>query len=353
MAIVITDDDARRHLSMPDCIEAMRVCFRDFANGEAASLPRVRYTIPNGEPNQSYYANVHVGAVPSVGMACVRAGTHIINDSAYEDDRRSMRNPEPINWAVVILYDIKTSEPLAFMHESHVSGVRVGATSGVAVDEIARADASVLAVLGTGRQGRAHMEAVCAVRPIKEVRVYSPTSEHLSSFIDQMAQPGLKMIAAASEREAVDGADIICCTTNTTTPVLKGEWLSSGQMVVSIANSDRTIERREVDAEVFARASDIVIHDWDSVQVNNQIELLECLENGAVDRENVHLLGDIVAGKTTVKSTPDNIVYYKSNTGLAMQFAAAGAIIYEGLMKVGTNRSIPREWLAAEQYGIG
>ena len=66
------------------------------------------------------------------------------------------------------------------------------------------------------------------------------------------------------------------------------------------------------------------------------------------------MLGDIFAGKAQVKSTPDNIVYYKNNTGLAMQFAAAGAIIHRNMMKAGgTNRVIPREWLAAEQYGIG
>ena len=118
MAIIITDEDARRHLSMKECIDAMRVCFRDFADGSAVSLPRVRYTIDNGDEDKSYYANVHVGAVPSFGVACVRAGSHVIDNTAYSRDRRSMRNPEPVNWAVVVLYDIKTSEPIAFMHES-------------------------------------------------------------------------------------------------------------------------------------------------------------------------------------------------------------------------------------------
>ena len=352
MTIVITDDDARRHLSMKECIDAMRTVFGDFAKGEAVSLPRVRYTVESGKPDVSYYANVHVGAAPSFGMACVRAGSHMIDDSAYEGGRRSMRNPEPVNWSVVILYDIETSEPLAFLHESHVSGVRVGATSAVAMDEIAREDASVLGLFGTGRQARAHCEAICTVRPIRRVRVYSPNPAHLGAFVRSMKLPGVDIAAMPNARSVVDGADIVCSTTNSTEPVVRGEWLREGQTVMSIGNSDPTVTRREVDAEVFARASDIVIHDWDSVHANNQIELVERIESGDVDRERIHLLGDIVAGRTVVKSTPDNIVYYKSNTGLAMQFAAAGAILYRKL-KDASNRVVPREWLASEQYGIG
>ena len=353
MPIVITDDDARRHLTMADCIDAMRTCFRDFAENKAVSLPRVRYTIASGEANQSYYANVHVGAVPSSGIACVRAGSHLIADAAYADNRRSMRNPEPFNWTVVILYDIKTSEPVAFLHESHVSGVRVGATAGLAVDEIAQDDAAVLGLLGTGRQSRAHCEAICTVRPIKRVQVFSPNREHLKAFIAEAARPGVEMVAMADARSVVDGADIICCATNTTEPVLFGEWLREGQTVISIANSDATVTRREVDEATFARAADIVINDWDSVHANNQIELLEPIDAGLVDRNRVHLLGDIAAGRVEVKSRPDNIVYYKNNTGLAMQFAAVGAILYRKLNEAGTDRVIPREWLASEQYGIG
>ena len=352
MTIVITDDDARRHLSMKECIDAMRTVVGDFAEGDAVSLPRVRYTVESGKPDVSYYANVHVGAAPSFGMACVRAGSHMIDDSAYEGGRRSMRNPEPVNWSVVILYDIETSEPLAFLHESHVSGVRVGATSAVAMDEIAREDASVLGLFGTGRQARAHCEAICTVRPIRRVQVYSPNPAHLGAFVRSMKLPDVDIAAMPNARSVVDGADIVCSTTNSTEPVVLGEWLREGQTVMSIGNSDPTVTRREVDADVFARASDIVIHDWDSVHANDQIELLERIESGDVDRERIHLLGDIVAGRAVVKSTPDNIVYYKSNTGLAMQFAAAGAILYRKL-KDASNRVVPREWLASEQYGIG
>lgn len=76
------------------------------------------------------------------------------------------------------------------------------------------------------------------------------------------------------------------------------------------------------------------------------------MEKGLVRRENVHTLGDIVAGKARLCGERDAIVYYKNNTGLAIQFAACGAILYRKLMAEGTNRVIPREWFAAGQYGL-
>ena len=97
----------------------------------------------------------------------------------------------------------------------------------------------------------------------------------------------------------------------------------------------------------FARASEIMINDWDSVAANRQIELSGPIAAGLVKRENVHELGDVVTGKVTLKRDPNGIVFYKNNTGLAMQFAACGAILHRKLMAEGTNRTIPTEWFAS------
>ena len=105
--------------------------------------------------------------------------------------------------------------------------------------------------------------------------------------------------------------------------------------------------RREVDETTFARASTIIINDWDSVSANRQVELLEPIEKGLVRREAVHTLGDLVAGKVKLRARPDGIVYYKNNTGLAMQFAACGAILHRKLAAEGTTRTIPLEWFAS------
>lgn len=352
MPIMITDDDAIRLLSISEAIDAMRVAFADLAQGRAVNPPRLRYSSQTPDPQRRYFANIHAGALQSYRVACVRAGSHFMLNDDRDGQRRTLDNPEAFNWSVITLYDLATAEPLAFMHETHLSGFRVGATTGLAVAEMARDDASVLALFGTGNQAYPNCRAICAVRPIRRVQVFSPNPEHRADFVARMANENVEVVAVDDPRAAIKGADIVCCATNAKLPVLNGEWLETGQMVITIVNSDVIDTRSEVDPTTFARASSIVVNDWDSVVANRQIELLDPIEKGIVKRESVHELGDVVTGKVKLRQQPNSILYYKNNTGLAIQFAACGAVLYNKLMKEGTNRVIPREWFASQKYSI-
>jgi ornithine cyclodeaminase/alanine dehydrogenase-like protein (mu-crystallin family) len=345
MSIIITDADAERLISIPEAIDAMRVAFRDLAEGRAVNPPRLRYSAGTPDPTRRYTANIQAGAVESAGVACVRAGSAFSPVQAA--DGRKVNVADDVNYTIVILYDLRTGEPLAFMHETYLSGLRVGATSALAVSLAAREDASVLGLFGTGMQAAPNCRAICAVRPIKRVQVFSPNPAHRAAFVQEMAGEKFETIAVDDPREVVRGAHVVACATNSKVPVLNGEWLEGGQMVVTIANSDVINARHEVDETTFARASEIIINDWDSVEANRQVELSGPLAKGLVKRENVHELGDIVAGKAALKRDPGGIVFYKNNTGLAMQFAACGAILHRKLLAEGTNRTIPTEWFAS------
>jgi ornithine cyclodeaminase/alanine dehydrogenase-like protein (mu-crystallin family) len=345
MAIVITDEDAERLLSIPEAVEAMRVAFRDLAEGKAVNPPRLRYSAGTPDPARRYTANIHAGAVESFGVACVRAGYAFAPTKAA--DKRKVNVVSDVNWSMILLLDLNSGEPLAFMHETYLSGFRVGATSALAVAQTAREDAEVLGLFGTGMQAFPNARAICAARPIRKVKVYSPNAAHRADFVRRMAGEKVETIAVDDPREVVRNADIVCCATNAKVPVFEGAWLEPGQTVVSIANSDVINARHEVDETTFARASHIVINDWTSVEANRQVELLTPLAKGLVKRENVHELGDIVAGKVKLERGRDDIVYYKNNTGLATQFAACGAILYRKLIAEGTNRTIPRDWFAS------
>jgi len=352
MTIIITDGDVRRLLPMRDCIEAMGVAFADLADGVAVNRPRMRYLARHPDPERKYLANVHVGAVPSYGIACVRAGSQIIRPPGAANDRRLFENPQAFNWGIVILYSIETAEPLALMHEFALSGMRVGATIGVAVDKIARRDAATLGLFGTGKQARSALEAVALVRSIRRVNVYSPSAEHRAAFVREMCRDGIDVVAVDGARAVVADADIVCCATNAMNPVFDGEWLEEGQLVVSIANSDVTNKRSEVDRRTYERASAVIINDWESVIENDQTELLDPIKEGVVRREQVHELGDILLGKVHVAQPPkgsgEGIIYYKNNSGLAIQFAAAGGIIYRKALAEGSNKTIPTEWLGSD-----
>jgi alanine dehydrogenase len=353
MAIIITDADVKRLLPMRDCIDAMRVAFGDLAIGAAVNRPRVRYLAKHPDPERKYLANVHVGAVPSYGVACVRAGSQVIRPPSAANDRRLYENPQAFNWGIVILYSIETAEPLALMHEFGLSGMRVGATTAVAVDQIARADAATLGLFGTGKQARCALEAVRLVRPIRRVNVYSPNAAHRAVFAHDMSGDGIDVVAVDDAHWAVAGADIVCCTTTAMRPVFDGNSLEDGQVVVSIANSDVTNKRSEVDRSTYERATTVVVNDWESVMENDQTELLDPIKDGVIRREQVHELGDLILGKVRVSQPPRQrpragIIYYKNNSGLAIQFAAAGAIVYRKALAEGSSKIIPTEWLGSD-----
>lgn len=352
MPIIITDDDAMRLLSIPEAIDAMRVAFHDLATGKAVNPPRLRYSSATPDPRRRYFANIHAGAVQTYEVACVRAGSHFMLMDERNAERRTLDNPDPVNWTIIILYSLKTGEPLAFMHETHLSGFRVGATTGLAVSQCAREDSAVLGLFGTGSQAFPNCRAICAVRPIRTVKVYSPSAAHREAFRKRMENEKVEVILVDDPRDVVRGSDIVCSATNSKVPVIRGEWLEPGQTVVSICNSDVIDKRHEVDEATFASADDIVINDWKSVIGNGQTELLDPIEKGLVDRARVHELGDIVAGKASGRRSRDAIVYYKNNTGLAIQFAACGAILHRKLMAEGPGKVIPAEWLSSRKYSL-
>ena len=215
-------------------------------------------------------------------------------------DRRLYENPQAFNWGIVILYSIETAEPLALLHEFYLSGMRVGATTGMAVDQVARKDAATLGLFGTGKQARSAFEAIALVRPIRRVNVYSPSAEHRTAFARDMARDGIEVVAVAEPRAAVAGADVVCCCTTAMKPVFDGDWLEDGQFVVSIANSDVTNKRSEVDRRTYERASAIIVNDWESVIDNDQSELLDPIAQGVIRREQVHELGALVNGTVSI-----------------------------------------------------
>ena len=171
-----------------------------------------------------------------------------------------------------------------------------------------------------------------------------------------MARDGIDVVAVTDAKAAVAGADIVCCATTSMKPVFDGDWLADGQLVVSIANSDVTNKRSEVDRRTYERATAIIVNDWETVVDNDQTELIDPIKEGVIRQDQVHELGDLLTGKVTIRQPPRGaamakgapLIYFKNNSGLAIQFAAAGGIIYKKAMAQANNKTIPTEWLGSD-----
>jgi ornithine cyclodeaminase/alanine dehydrogenase-like protein (mu-crystallin family) len=230
-----------------------------------------------------------------------------------------------------------------------MSAIRVGATTGIANRALARKNAKVVGIFGSGNEARTNLEAICAVRDIEVVRVYSPNKEHRDRFAEEMTELlNVEVQPVTSAEAVVRGSDIVMCATNSSEPVFNGNWLEPGQLVTTIANTDGVHRRTEADATTMLRADFIVMNNTETAITNQQRELLDLIDGGNFGWDKVIELGQVLIGAHPGRSDDGQILYYKSNTGVGVQFAATGALIYEACKKQGLGRELPSEWFGAD-----
>jgi len=348
--LIINDDDVQRLLPMEEAIRAMEESYREVAEGKGKNLPRMRIRTKPESENLTYFFNCIPGLLPSRGVMAVRLDS-IVRE--FRKERSTGRMAGDQYCGSVILYSLKTGEPLAVVADFSLSGIRVGATTAVAVNYMARKNSERVALFGSGKQARTNLEAVSKVRKLTEVRVYSPNPEHRRLFAEEMTPLiGAEIIPVDAPSKAIEGADIILCMANSMSPVFDGTSLRPGTHVASIsAGRDRAatevsgMVRREIDDATLERSALIVISSKEQISWDEQKELDG--QRGAKDGDwgKVVELGDLLTKKVSGRRNDDEINLYASNTGTGNQFAAAGAIVYEKAKAQGIGRELPTEWL--------
>jgi len=222
---------------------------------------------------------------------------------------------DPSHQALVAVFDAETGTPQAVMDGTHITAVRTGASSAVATRALAREDARVLAVLGAGVQGRSHLDAVRRVRDFREVRVASRTFEHAQALAQEA-----DAVAVESFEKAARGADIVCCCTHASEPVLRREWLAPGTHVCSVGASQEgpELDRATVAAGLLCVESRVAFQPPPA----GAFELQGLRPDDAVE------LGEVLAGTRPGRTSDDQLTVYKS-MGHAVEDAAAAALVLE------------------------
>jgi ornithine cyclodeaminase/alanine dehydrogenase-like protein (mu-crystallin family) len=235
--------------------------------------------------------------------------------------------------------------------DDHIPSVlRVGATSGVAAKALARADARVMGLLGSGEQARTQVLAACAVRPIKTVKVFSPTRANRERFARELTvKTGVEVTAVDTAEEAVRESDLVTAATNTVDPVIKGGWLAEGCHVNSIVGGDSYLPRKELDDEVIRRAALIVVGYKKQIFLDRQAEFFDRLERGLVRAEDLHELGELLTSQCRGRNDDKEITLFKNNTGMGIQFAATARIIYEKARAQGIGTELPADLFVTER----
>lgn len=316
MAVFLSESDVERLLTMPDALGAVEQALRDFGTGGAQNRPRQRVRAANGV--------LHV--MPGGWLAHGYMGF-----KAYTGFRSGAR-------FFFHLFDSNTGEYLAIIAADKLGQMRTGAASGVATKFLARPDARIVGLIGAGWQAESQLEAVCAVRAVDRVLVFSRDPSRRGAFAEKMqTRLRVQIDTFDSAETAVREADIVVTITSSAIPVVKGEWLKAGAHVNAAGSN--WVNRREVDSETLNRATAIFADSVEDAHFESGDLSIPVFEN-IIGWHRVQELSALLAGRAVGRMRDDEITFFKSN-GIALEDVAVGSFVYERARKAGVGVLLP------------
>ena len=310
--IVLSQSDVERLLPMRDCIEVMASTLASLARGEAILPLRTVIRIP-----QTADA---FGVMPAYLASPKTIGAKVV--TVYPGNHGTALDSHQ---GAVLLFDADTGSLAALLDATAITTIRTAAVSAVATRMLARENASALAIIGSGVQARAHIEAIGAVRPITTLRVWSRNGEHARRLADSIHKDlHLDASVATTGRDAVRDADIVCTVTSATEPVLCGDWLSPGTHVNAVGAC--TPNARELDSAAVVHSRLYV--DRRESALKEPGDILVPLHDGEIGPEHVVAeLGELLIGRGVGRRDDREITLFKS-LGLAIEDLAAASHVY-------------------------
>lgn len=238
---------------------------------------------------------------------------------------------------VVTLFDGDTGMPTAILNASAVTEIRTAAVTAAATRRLARSDSAVLAILGSGVQARAHLRSLRGVRAWDQVRVFSPTPAHLRALVDD-PPAAMPVTAAASARDAVEGADVVVTVTSSSVPVLEHAWLRDDAHVNAIGASSPT--GRELELETVAAAA-LFCDSRESVR-NEALEFRLAVQEGVISGDQ-HIraeLGEVLSGAADGRTGADGLTLFRS-LGIGIEDLAAATLAVQTAETIGVGTRVP------------
>ena len=308
MTLCLSEADIHAVLPMPDLIRAMETALAAFSSGQV--VQPVRPVVEMGEA--AFFA-----AMPGFVRHPAVLGAKLVAVISANQARGL-----PTHRASILLLDPETGALIALMDGRLITEMRTAAVSAVSAKYMARADAGVLAILGSGVQARSHLAALMLWRPFPEVRAWSPTPDHVRQFAAKSPAPVRVCRDAA---EAVRGADVVVLATAASTPVVGDAWVAPGAHVVSVGACRPN--QREMDPALVARARLVVDSRASAFQESGDIVM--GLGEGRFTRGHVVAeLGEVISGGVPGRTSEPQVTVFKS-LGLAVEDLAAARLAYQ------------------------
>jgi len=321
---LLTEPQVAALLPLPDLIAAMETALARFSAGDV--LQPVRSVLMVG-PQQAYFGLMpaSVAEPPQLGAKLVT----VFSGNAAKG--------LPSHLATILLLDPDTGSLIALMDGRYITEARTAAVSAVSARHLAAPDASSLAIIGTGVQARSHLEALALVRPLADVRVWSPQARSRERFVADMQGHGVGTLrAAASAEEAVRGAAIVVLVTSSPAPVVDDAWVAPGAHVISVGACRP--DQREMPPALVTRARLVV--DSRAAALVESGDIVQGIREGHFTAAHVvGELGEVVLGRITPRRSPQDVTVFKS-LGMAVEDVAAADLVYRRAVETGAGTAL-------------
>jgi alanine dehydrogenase len=305
--------------------ETVAKAMADLSAGRASMPQRIAALVPGRE--------ALLAAMPAYLPSAQVLATKLVSLFPKNTDR-------PTHQAVIVVFDAENGSPLALMDGEAITAARTAAGSALATDLLARRDPYRLVVIGTGVQARAHLRAVSRVRRFGSICVAARDAQKAKALAQEFGGGNFREVGAYADiGQAVREADVICACTHSPEPVVRREWLKAGTHVNSVGYNTAG---REVDGATFRDALVVVESRAATLAAppagSNDIAM--AIAEGAMTPDHIHAeLGELVSGARAGRSNTSQITLYKS-VGVAVQDAAAAAMVLDAARKAGAGRTI-------------
>ena len=358
--LMIGNEDVARVLTMRDCIRVQEEAFAGLLAGTTVSRPRIDTYVPCDLPDGYYRFGTVEGT--SHGVHAVRMKSDVITwprsaDGTWVEKKHCVR---PGTYCgLVFLYSTADGEPLAIVSDGHLQHMRVGGAAGIGTKLLSRSDSRSVGMIGSGGMARTFLEAICAVRDIRHVKVYSRSAENRRAYAEEMSTAlDIDVVPVESGHEAVRRVDIVSTCTDSMEPVIEAAWLEPGMHVV-------TLGLREIDAATAARFDVAVQQGIEGLPIEESANFrkgiagspgayiagtaeerqrLPAKGRGSLDTKGWPVYTDVISGKASGRTGDRQITHYRTVGNWGVQFSAVGALVYAKAKEQGLGRELPTEW---------
>ena len=360
MTLILNNDDVKQVLNMEVTMAALDTAYRELAREEAVCRPRIDIQIPTREPEKIYQWGTMEGGSTS-GYFAIRMKSDVVYEQEYQgaitQEKYCLRPGRFCG--LILLTSIQNGEPLALINDGYLQHMRVGADSGIGAQYMAREDAAVVGMIGSGGMARSHVESFLLARKIKKIQVYSPTKANREAYAKEIEEKfNLEVMAMDNPRDVYKGAHIVAGCTDSAVPVVFGKWLEEGTHVTCVGGKpdDETLKRIDVSMRLgnapapwglpeFGLADEYITYAAKPKEnAGFQMKRIGKRGHGVIARDRTVYFSETISGAKKGRTSDKQITYSERGNIQGAQFYAVAGRVYELAKERGLGREIPTEW---------